>query len=115
MNSIRVFRIDGSVYFMPITFSKQEDFDWAWRQVEWHLGGIHSTYAVRLLDCDGEIVRTMPITRRGFEILHSKFALCMESDADQSPPRDEATEFRTMVELHEHWLRTEGRWTTVGK
>jgi hypothetical protein len=115
MNSIRVFRIDGSVYFMPITFSKQEDFDSTWRQVELHLGGMFSMYAVRLLDCDGEIVRTVPITAHGFEILHRKFALCMESDADQSPRRDEAAEVRAMVELHEHWLRKEGRWTTVGK
>jgi hypothetical protein len=112
MNSLRVFRIDGSVYFIPITFSSQEEFDSAWSEVERHLGGIYSVYAVRVLDCDGEILQTVSITTYGFKLLNEKFYLCMELEDYQTPPvnppRNEAAEFRAMVEMHKHWLRAHG-------
>jgi hypothetical protein len=105
--SLRVFRIDGSVYFIPITFSSQEEFDSVWTQVRYHMvptweswgdGG----YGVRVLDPDGRIVITACITMEGFEYLHGKFALCMESEdpGQDDAPRDEAAEFRDMVRLN---------------
>jgi hypothetical protein len=117
MNSLRVFRIDGSVYFIPITFSSQEEFDSEWTRVGYHTVPLwarwrESDYAVRVLDSHGRIIITVSITMEGFNYLHAKYALCMESEDNQSPPenppRDEAAEFRSMVEMHKHWLRAQG-------